>query len=293
VAYEPPLDIPASVGGFRDLGDDLLDRWDGRTLVRTVGTPAGAVAFAATVVGSVAAPAVRVQLEDPAHRAVVEPYVRRMFVLRHAELAELAGRDPAIARLAARYPGVRPVLTLSLFGALLRAISAQQVNLRWAATTRRRVAERFGDRHQVAGFEVYSLDPARLAAVPPAELRALQFTTRKAEYIVGAAAAVARGALDLDGLRALPDAEVIARITAIRGLGVWTAEWILARTLGRPRVVAGDLGLRKAVGELYLGGAFPSEAEVRRLAAHWGAAAGVAQQLALHDRMAGAALAML
>jgi len=52
--------------------------------------------------------------------------------------------------------------------------------------------------------------------------------------------------------------------------------------LGRPRVVAGDLGVRKAVGRLYAK-AMPSEDETRRLTDHWGAAAVVAQALALHD----------
>ena len=74
----------------------------------------------------------------------------------------------------------------------------------------------------------------------------------------------------------------------MRGIGVWTAEWLLARTLGRPRVVAGDLGVRKAVGLAYLGGGLPTDVEVRRLTAHWGEAAGMAQALVLHALVAGA-----
>ena len=88
-------------------------------------------------------------------------------------------------------------------------------------------------------------------------------------------------ALDLAALRDRPDAEVIACLTACRGLGRWTAEWFLARTLGRPCVVAGDLGVRKAVGAAYCHGHLPSETAVRELTAHWGAATGVAQQLLL------------
>ena len=115
-----------------------------------------------------------------------------------------------------------------------------------------------------------------------ASLRALQLTTRKAEYIIALATAVATGTLDLAGLRDQPDAEVIACLTACRGLGRWTAEWFLARALGRPRVVAGDLGVRKAIGAAYCNGNLPSETDVCELTGHWGAAAGVAQQLLLH-----------
>ena len=166
--------------------------------------------------------------------------------------------------------------------ALVRCISAQQVNLRWAATTRRRLAEAFGDKHQIGGHFVYTLNAERLAGARIGEIRALQFTTRKAEYLIAAARAVAGGSLSLAALAALPDEEVITCLTALRGIGLWTAEWILARTLGRARVVAGDLGVRKAVGLAYGMPALPSEPEVRRATAHWGASAGAAQALLLH-----------
>jgi len=77
---------------------------------------------------------------------------------------------------------------------------------------------------------------------------ALGFSRRKAEYVVG----LARSDLDLHALAALDDDEVRERITALRGLGAWTAEWFLARHLARPRAwPAGDLGLRKAARLLY------------------------------------------
>jgi len=205
-----------------------------------------------------------------------------MFVTAPDPLAELTAIDPVIARLEARYAGLRPVLQSDLLTALIRAISAQQVNLRWATITRRRLAEAFGYQHTLGPHQVFSLDPTRLAAADVTALRTLQFTTRKAEYIVALATAVTTGTLDLDALRHQSDADVITCLTACRGLGRWTAEWFLARALGRPRVVAGDLGVRKAVGAAYLNGRLPSETEVRELTSHWGAAAGVAQQILLH-----------
>jgi DNA-3-methyladenine glycosylase II len=175
----------------------------------------------------------------------------------------------------------------------VRCISAQQVNLRWAATTRRRLAEAFGEKRQVGGHFAYALSAERLAAAHVAQIRALQFTTRKAEFLIGVAEAVASGRIDLTSLAALPDDEVIARLTALRGIGVWTAEWILARTLGRSRVVAGDLGVRKAVGMAYRMATLPSEGEVRRLTAHWGPSAGAAQALLLHALSQGTLLSPL
>jgi DNA-3-methyladenine glycosylase II len=177
---------------------------------------------------------------------------------------------------------------------VVRAISAQQITLRFAAVLRGRLARRYGHRHEVrvppspadqgdpAVAEVWSLDAGRLAGAAVPELRELQFSTAKAVAVIEFAGAVASGRVELGELAGLPDGEVVARLVVFPGIGRWTAEWLLARTLGRPRVVAGDLGVRKAVGAAYLEGRMPSEAEVRAATAHWGPAAGVAQQLLLH-----------
>lgn len=282
VTLPGPLDVPASVEGFRRNGDDLLDRWDGTCLVRSTLVDGECVAYACTVGGTVERPVLATALEDERFRSTVEDVIRASFVLAPPEFDDLLAADPAFARLNVLFPGVRPVLQHDLLTALVRSISAQQVNLRWAATTRRRLAEVYGDPHVVAGQFVYILKADRLAAADPADIRALQFTNRKAEYIVAGAAEIASGRLSLAVIADLPDEEVIARLTSIRGIGLWTAEWLLARTLGRPRVVAGDLGVRKAVGRAYFGGSMPSEVEVRRATSHWGTSAGVAQQLLLH-----------
>src|SRR5205085_1573518 len=80
------------------------------------------------------------------------------------------------------------------------------------------------------------------------ELCSIGFSRRKAEYVIG----LARSDLDLAGLALLSDEEVKAQLTALRGLGEWTADWFLARYLARPRAwPAGDLALRKAVRALY------------------------------------------
>jgi DNA-3-methyladenine glycosylase II len=128
---------------------------------------------------------------------------------------------------------------------------------------------------------VYALDPVRIAAVDPPGIRALQFTTSKSVSIVAVAQTLVRDGLTAEVLTGLPDDEVIARLTAIKGIGRWSAEWVLARTLGRGRVVAGDLGVRKAVGLAYLNNPLPSEQEVRDLTRHWGESASVAQAVLL------------
>jgi DNA-3-methyladenine glycosylase II len=282
VRWPGPIDVPASLEWFRRWGDDGIERWDGQVLVRTTRVAGQVIPFACTHVGSVREPAVDVSVPDAAVAPAVEALVQGMFVTAPEALRTLMLSDRVMAYFESRFPGVRPVLQAEFFTALVRSISAQQVNLRWAATTRRRLAEAFGRPYLLGPYQVIHLDVERLATADVTELRALQFTTRKSEYIIALARAVTEGELALEALREAPDDEVTARLTALRGLGRWTAEWFLARSLGRPRVVAGDLGVRKAVGAAYLQGRMPSESEVRSHTAHWGEAAGVAQQLLLH-----------
>lgn len=214
---------------------------------------------------------------DVAHQAVAST-----FAPANDDFDRLCVEDPVIARYHALFPGVRQIRQLDLFTGLIRCISAQQVNLRWAVTTRRRLAEAFGRPCTIAGEVVYALDPAVIADADPISIRALQFTTAKSVSIVAVAQALAAGLVSTEMLAALPDDEVIARLSALRGVGRWSAEWILARTLGRATVVAGDLGVRKAVGLAYLGDSAPSEQRVRDLTRHWGAGGSTAQALLLH-----------
>ena len=286
-----PLDVPGSLEGYRRAGDDLLDRWDGAVWLRTLPLDGRPVAVAARPVGSVSAPALLVAVGDGGADAAAGRALAGAFVTAPAALRELAAADPVVAAVADRWPGVGPVLQRDLLTAVVRSISAQQITLSFAAVLRARLARRFGVRHTIpvpggpaeGSGEVWSLDAAALAGAEVAELRALQFSNAKAVAIVTFAGAVAAGRLRLDELSALPDEQVIDRLVAFPGIGRWTAEWLLARTLGRPRVVAGDLGVRKAVGAAYLDGRMPSPTEVRAATAHWGAAAGVAQQLLLHS----------
>jgi len=181
--------------------------------------------------------------------------------------AAFAASDSVLARLVEELSGFRPPLAPDPFETLVTSITAQQVSLQAAFAIRNRLIQAFG----IQAERAYAF-PARerLAAVEPDELFALGFSRRKAEYVVG----LARSDLDLDTLAALPDDEVKARLTALPGIGEWTADWFLARHLARPDAWPwGDLGLRKAVLHFYgeedtraAGDRFPGH---RNLAAHY------------------------
>jgi DNA-3-methyladenine glycosylase II len=177
----------------------------------------------------------------------IEPVVRKLLGLELDLEAfhSFAQSEPVLAGAVRRLPGFRPPLAPDPFEALVSSITAQQVSLHSAFAVRSRFIDRFGKR---ANHAVAFPTRERIARAGEEELTALGFSRRKAEYVLG----LARSDLDLEKLALLPDDEVKARITSLRGLGEWSADWFLARHLARPEAwPAGDLGLRKAVLAFY------------------------------------------
>ena len=190
-----------------------------------------------------APPGVRIDQDGGELPALVRRYLGEPFEL--DAFAAFAVTEPVLAELVPSLRGFRPPLVPDPFEALVTSITAQQISLRAAFSIRNRLIESFGERHEVA-YEFPTRD--RLAAARPEEIVAVGFSRRKAEYVIR----LARAELDLDGLALLPDEEVKSELIALSGLGEWTADWFLARHLGRPDAwPAGDLGLRKAVLHFY------------------------------------------
>ena len=180
---------------------------------------------------------------DDRTAAVVAKLLGREFDL--APFYAWAANDPILGPITLRFQGLRPPLAPTPFESLVTSITAQQVSLRSAFAMRSRMIERFGE---PAGRAWAFPTRERLADTREEELVGVGFSRSKAAYVVG----LARADLDLDALGQLSDEEVKARLTALRGIGEWTAEWFLARHLARPRAwPAGDLVLRKAVDLFY------------------------------------------
>jgi 3-methyladenine DNA glycosylase/8-oxoguanine DNA glycosylase len=230
-----PFSLELTTARFRAFGLDRATVWEDGALYRAVGGREVRIAPAGG--------GVDVEPLD----AETEPVVRKVLGLDFdlVGFSAWAAGEERIGPLVVRFAGFRPTLAPDPFEMLVGAVTAQQVSLYAAVAIRNRLVERFGDRvGRVWAFPRRE----RLATAAEGELVAVGFSRRKAEYVTG----LARSGLDLDGLALLPDDEVKARLTALRGIGEWTADWFLARYLARPRAwPAGDLALRKAVRALY------------------------------------------
>jgi DNA-3-methyladenine glycosylase II len=148
------------------------------------------------------------------------------------------------------------------YAALVRTIAGQQLSVRAAEAIWRKLIDRFDGRAPT---------PEEVLAADPEELRAAAGLSRaKVSYLRSLAEHVCSGALELDRLEELPDDEVIAELTGVKGIGEWSAHMFLMFQLERPDVLAtGDLGIRRAVEVAYGLPGLPSPAELARLAEPW------------------------
>jgi DNA-3-methyladenine glycosylase II len=294
IQVEGFLDVPRTLQRFHLWGEDLANRLSPGVFRRAVKVAGRWRGYEVRWTGRV----------DGARLLVSTPKERGARVLEAAvdEVARIcglridvdgfyrvAGQDAVLDALVPRLRGLRPTLAPQPFEMLVGSVCAQQVNLAFAFTLKARLVRRFGTAVEVGGHTVYGFpDAERLARVRVRELRGMQLTTRKSEYIIGLARRVASGALDLAALGGRTNEDVIEALTAERGFGRWTAEWFLARHLGRGDVcAAGDLAVRRAFEHFYNRGRALDESAVRRRAAAWG----THQNMAVHYLLAGRRLA--
>lgn len=191
---------------------------------------------------------------EPEDRAAAVGYVSEWFDLsRDLEpFYRLAEADPILRHVVPAYRGLRIVGAPDLFEAMSWAIMGQQVSLHVAYLLKKRFVEAFGVRLASAdGNGSYWLYPTaeRVAAASEEELLALKFTVRKAEYTIGVARLIASGDLSKDELLNPPNHQTIVnRLTAIRGIGAWSAHYVMMRCLRLPNAFPiADVGLHNAI----------------------------------------------
>ncbi len=294
LAPDGPLDAGATLARYHLWGEDPANRLADGVFRRVLRLGDRLIPYEIRWSGHVDDPRLEVRVPgttSPRIGAAVVSEARHIFGLDFdlPGFYRVAKADPALAPLIGPLYGLRPTLAPDALEMLVGSITAQQVNLAFAFACRARLIRRYGVPLAVGGATVYAFpDAAALAALRVRDLRAMKYSTRKAEYIRDVARALAAGALDAEALRTLGNAGVVERLTALRGLGRWTADWFLARCFGRGDVCpAGDLAVRKAFDHYYGRGRRLSEEAIRRRARPWGPY----QNLAVHYLLAGMRLA--
>lgn len=258
---------------------DPVDHFDGKVYRRLVEAGRSVVLVTVESAGGVAAARLRVTLEGPAAASdTAKAAAGRLVEGALGAGADVllfyraARADPLLAPLVRKFRGLRIAGYPSLWEALVTAILAQQVNLGLAFGIRADLATEFGKRLELGGHAYFTFpSPKRIAREEERGLEGFRLSAAKLGAIVQLARAFAEGELTEGGIAALPDEPAIERLTAMKGVGRWTAETALLRGLARADAFpAGDLSVVKYLAEgVFEHGRRATESEMRSYGERW------------------------
>jgi DNA-3-methyladenine glycosylase II len=289
----PPFRLDLTVWNLRRRPDNAVDRWDGQAYRRVLPLPAGPVEVVVTQVGSPEAPRLRVSVGGQPARSPVKDAVAsalgRLLGL-HIDLASFyrfAARQGRLGQLARRFRGMKPPRFATVFEGVVNAIACQQVTLTLGIRLLNRLAANYGPALQEGDDAAHAFPrPDDLAGLRPQELRQLGFSRQKGHAMIDLARSITEGRFNLVGLAELSDQEAVERLRGLRGVGRWTAEYVLLRGLGRTHIFPGDdVGGRNNLARwLHLAGPLDYEG-VRRTLARWQRFGGLIYFHLLLDRL--------
>ena len=204
----------------------------------------------------------------------VTKYVSEWFDLERSltEFYAMGDRDSVLHNLVNRHYGLRLLVIHDLFQALCWAILGQQINLAFAYSLYARFVHTFGEEYEFDRMSYWFFPrPATIAELSVTALRQLQITGRKAEYLIGIAQEMVAGKLSKARLLALDDFErAKSDLLKVRGVGPWTANYVLLRCLGQQNAFPiEDIGLHHAIKNQLEMKRKPTVGEIRQLAKAW------------------------
>lgn len=247
LAPTAPFRLDLTVWALRRRARNIIDRWDGTTYKRALSIAGMSLEVEARQAGVNARPEVEVTVRAGhiSHRVrdEVTDILGRMLGL-NADLTgfyALAAGDQRLAPLANRFRGLKPPRFPTLFEALVNGFACQQLSLTVGIELLNRLAKQCGPVVSEHSEVEYGFPrPADLASVKAQRLRHLGFSYSKARSILDLSRSLNSGKLDLGPLEEMDEHEAVESLMRLRGVGRWTAEYVLLRGLGKTSLFPGD-----------------------------------------------------
>ena len=241
----PPFSLGLTVWALRRRPDNRTDHFDKGTYSRVLSAGETPFEVSLSQEGTIEKPRVRVRVQGPIaiDRSHVTATIVKMFGMR-LDLSGfyiLAGQDPDLCRLVDTFPGRKPPRFPTAFEAAVNGIACQQLSLNVGILILNRLSQACAPSLETArGLRHTFPRPQDCLKLSVSDLRGLGFSTKKARFLLELADAITTGELDLEGFAALNRQEAIERLTRLKGVGRWTAEYILLRGLGDLSGFPGD-----------------------------------------------------
>jgi DNA-3-methyladenine glycosylase II len=255
----PPFRLDLTVWVLRRRPHNLIDQWDGRIYTRILILNQNPVRIEVSQPGK---ERIRIyartqeRISPSRLKPLVIAAIEKMLGIRQdlGRVYASARRHNTLEPLSARFMGVKPPRFPSIFEALINAVACQQVSLHVCIELLNRLAKRYGRSWtgQDESLHAFPL-PKDLATADPLALRNLGFSMNKARTIIALARESTRNDAEFENLAGLSDQEAIEHLQLHKGIGRWSAEYVLLRGLGRLNIFPGeDAGAQRSL-QLLLG----------------------------------------
>jgi DNA-3-methyladenine glycosylase II len=290
---KPPFRLDLTAWAMRRRPSNAVDRWDGETYRRVLMLNGKPCEVAVTQIAAPNSPRLQVaitgaRLTSDVKIATTSSLERLLGVrIDLTEFYRLAARDANLGPLAERFRGLKPPRFPTLFEALTNGIACQQMSLTLGILLLNRLAERLGVAVRSTSGTVHAFPrPEELAKTEPSEFRKLGFSRQKGLYLIELSRTFLAGQFSSETLSNLGNEAAVARLRELRGVGRWTAEYVLLRGLRRLDVYPGDdVGARNNL-QRWLKLEKPLDYEsVRRVLVKWRPYAGFIYFHLLLDRL--------
>jgi DNA-3-methyladenine glycosylase II len=242
-----PFRLDLTAWSLRRRPHNAIDRWRASSYGRVVCVEGGPVALSVTQEGLTDTPRLTILLAgrpiDPSAELLVLNALDRLLGLSVdlSGFATMAAKDGLLAPLARRMRGLKPPRFPTVFEALVNGVACQQLSIEVGIHLLNRLTGEHGRPvSDDPGGPCAFPEPVDLAPLEPDALKRHGFSMAKARTIIGTARAIVAGELDLEGVEQLDDPAALDRLTGLRGIGRWTAEYVLLRGLGRLHIFPGD-----------------------------------------------------
>lgn len=281
----PPFRLDLVVWALRRRSANAIDRWEGNQYSRVAVIGKSPVKISVSQDGPMEKPELLVKVKSTRRingidlMERVSSLLELMFNLNNdlSRFYVMAERHRNLRPLIRRYIGFRPPRFPTVFEALVNAFSCQQISLDVGIILLNRLSERYGSAFRGEDPVMKAFPgPEDLQGLSSADLRPLGFSRQKGEAITGLASAVVRDDLDPETLVRKKNEQAIRYLLGIKGVGRWSAEYVLLRGLGRLDIFPGDdVGAQKNLQSFLHLHERPHYEEIRKITRRWHPYAGL------------------
>lgn len=241
-----PFRLDYTVLALRRRSKNIIDCWDGKYYTRVFNIDNELIKVTIEQINSHNSPELLVLLNQPITPILhdkISHLIEMMFSLKRdlCPFYNIAKNDARLNSLVLKFMGVKPPRFPSLFETLINAISCQQISLDVGLQIQNRLIQHVGKRIQSKNGIFYAFPiPDDVCHCSVDELKKIGYSTQKSETIIRVSATLKEKQYDFDRLENMPNEELVHFLCQFKGVGRWTAEYVLLRGLGRMEVFPGD-----------------------------------------------------